>query len=499
MASYTLLSGYLALGSAVSSAGVITELSGNGYARVPVTVSYDPVANVVSFAPGVTFPTATGTWSAYTVAALFDAASGGNEIAYAALPGAATASGANVSFPQGIFTIACLSGVLVKGGVTPAGVQLGVLNNADVTTSGTAVYIGPNPLSLSASYALTANATSYNDLTAPPILFRNLLDGGDFTVNPFQRNIATLASAGIIASAITSTPTYFADRWFGVGGASSSLLMGSVANVTVPGFSVALQHQRSSGNANTSPLYLGQILEPSDVVRLQGQGVVFSVLGLAGSGFTGGTYTISIVSGTDTAANTTAAKLIATTWAGQSTIGTATVTPSTTASRAFVTATVPAAATQLAVLISWTPSSTAAGSYDYLQFLIAQLELGTSPGTWERRDIQVETEICQRYAWAIPEPAASVIVGAGFNPTTSTQVFYLAAPVQFWKAPTVTVAAGTFKTNQASVATACTITAGTTHTPNAISVNGSSTGTAGQGTLLQGGGGSGYILASADF
>jgi hypothetical protein len=61
------------------------------------------------------------------------------------------------------------------------------------------------------------------------------------------------------------------------------------------------------------------------------------------------------------------------------------------------------------------------------------------------------------------------------------------------------VAAGTFKTNQAGTATACTITAGATHTPNAISVNGNSAGTAGQGTLLQGGGGSGYILASADF
>ena len=63
----------------------------------------------------------------------------------------------------------------------------------------------------------------------------------------------------------------------------------------------------------------------------------------------------------------------------------------------------------------------------------------------------------------------------------------------------MTVSAGTFKTNQAGVATATTITPGATHTPNAISINGNSTGTAGQATMLQGGGGSGWILASADF
>ena len=61
------------------------------------------------------------------------------------------------------------------------------------------------------------------------------------------------------------------------------------------------------------------------------------------------------------------------------------------------------------------------------------------------------------------------------------------------------MAAGAFKTLQAGVATSTTIAAGATHTPNAISVNGNSAGTAGQATMLQGGGGAGWILASADF
>ena len=109
-------------------------------------------------------------------------------------------------------------------------------------------------------------------------------------------------------------------------------------------------------------------------------------------------------------------------------------------------------------------------------------------------------EICQRYAWVIAEPAASVIVGSGANTAANTQTWYLATPVQLRAAPTVTRGAGTFiGISSGNLTAAATITAGTTHTPNAISINGTATGTAGYANLLAGNGGSGWILASADF
>ena len=37
--------------------------------------------------------------------------------------------------------------------------------------------------------------------------FRNIVDGGDFSVNPFQRNIAGIASGGIISTPASTTPT----------------------------------------------------------------------------------------------------------------------------------------------------------------------------------------------------------------------------------------------------------------------------------------------------
>jgi hypothetical protein len=91
------------------------------------------------------------------------------------------------------------------------------------------------------------------------------------------------------------------------------------------------------------------------------------------------------------------------------------------------------------------------------------------------------------------------VIGAGANSSAAAQLFYIATPVQMLKAPTVSAASGSFKTIQAGAAAATTISPGATHTPNAISISGNSTGTAGQATLLQGGGGSGWITASADF
>ena len=52
--------------------------------------------------------------------------------------------------------------------------------------------------------------------------FRNLIDGGDFSINPFQRNIPGLAAGGVIATPIGAAPGYFADRFFAAGAASSA-------------------------------------------------------------------------------------------------------------------------------------------------------------------------------------------------------------------------------------------------------------------------------------
>lgn len=326
--------------------------------------------------------------------------------------------------------------------------------------------------------------------------FRNLIDGGDFSINPFQRNIPGLAAGGVIATPIGATPTYFADRFFAAGGASSAILMAAVADMSVAGFNQSLKISRQAGNANLATINVGQALETFDSLRCQGQTVTLSFWAKAGANYSGGALTVQVIAGGGV--NQSAASLIAGTWTSASSVINAAQALTPSVRRYQLTGVVPPTATQLAMLLSFTPSGTA-GASDSISINGVQFEIGPSASPFEHLDAQVVLEICQRYAWAIPEPASGVVIGAGANTGAAAQLFYIATPVQLLKAPTVTVAPGSFKTNQAGVATATTISPGATHTPTAISINGNSAGTAGQATLLQGGGGSGWIIASADF
>jgi len=342
---------------------------------------------------------------------------------------------------------------------------------------------------------------------------RNIIDGGDFTSNPWQR--------GTSFTAIAATLTYTADRFFAVGGASSSISVSQQPQAAVAGFGQALQFGRAAANANTATISLGQVVETLDSIRCQGQPVTLSFWAQAGANWSpaNGALNVQLASGTGT--NQSAANMVAGTWTGQTSLtltpqqnispnsspATSVLTPAaniaqqitTTWTRYAFTGTVPAGCTQLGVLFNATPAGTA-GAADFVQIMGIQLEIGAQATPFEHRDVEVELAIAQRYFFNIPEPAANVVVGAGMIAGTNAEIIFIPLPVQMRAAPTVLVSAGSFKFNIAGVATAVAgFAAGATHTPNYISVVGTTTATAGQGTLLQGGGGAGFVQASADF
>ena len=354
--------------------------------------------------------------------------------------------------------------------------------------------------------------------------FKNLLDGGDFTINPWQR--------GTTSGDIANTLTYQADRFFAVGGASSAINISKQAITALPGFGSALRFQRKAANADTAVVKLGQVIENLDCFKLQGQTVVLSFWAMAGANFSAAQGLLGLQIYTGTGTNDTAANMLAGSWAGSSSRQLTTVAQNltnivsaggndvgvqqalvatnvtgvnvtTTWTRYQVVTTIPATATACGVVFSFTPVGTA-GAADYAQLAGVQLEIASSYSpfatAFEFRDVQVELEICQRYFYAISEPASAVVVGAGMVAGTNAEIIFIPNPVQMFKAPTVTVSAGSFKFNVAGTPTAVAgFAAGTTHTVNAISVVGTTTATSGQATLLTGGGGAGYIYASADF
>ena len=134
-----------------------------------------------------------------------------------------------------------------------------------------------------------AQIAAYAAAAVQPLAnFRNLIDGGDFTTNPWQR--------GTSFTGIASTPTYTADRWFAVGGASSSISVSQTANTAVAGFSQSLVFGRASANANTAQINLGQVLESGDSIRMQGQPVTLSFWAAAGANFSASALTVQLVS-----------------------------------------------------------------------------------------------------------------------------------------------------------------------------------------------------------
>jgi hypothetical protein len=92
---------YLGLFTAApSESGGGTEVSGGSYARE--AVSFTISGNLATNTSAIEFPVATANWGTITHVAVFDASTGGNQIAYAALTVSKTiASGDVLRVPAG--------------------------------------------------------------------------------------------------------------------------------------------------------------------------------------------------------------------------------------------------------------------------------------------------------------------------------------------------------------------------------------------------------------
>jgi hypothetical protein len=383
-----------------------------------------------------------------------------------------------------------MSGLMTNG--LPA-MQGAALTGAELIAVDTQLASGVTPQSAAVSSLELSKFLRGQAQTGPN--FRNFLDGGDFSLNPWQR--------GTSFSGIAATPTYTADRWFGVGNASASISVSQVAIAgQIAGFNNALQFGRTSGNGNTGLITLGQVLESADSYRAQGQPMTLNFWARAGANFSavGAALTVQIVTGQGS--NDSAARMVSGAWSGQVAALNTTQALTTGWARYSLTtpAVIPVAATQLGVSLAYSPMGTAAAN-DWFQVAGVQLEVGPAATAFEFRDAQVELEICQRYYYQANEPASGVIVAVGGAvAAANAQVYYMALPVQMRAPPSVGVTTGAFKVAAAAAAaTATGLAPGATHTPNAISLVSTLTQSVGLAATLQGGGGSGLISASADF
>ena len=374
-----------------------------------------------------------------------------------------------------------------------------------------------------------------------PVTMRNLLKGGDFTSNPWVR--------GTTFTGISSTLTYTADRFGALGGASSSISVSkqAVATGAIPGegFGQALQFGRAAANANTALIQIGQALETLDSIQAQTDQVTLSFWAQAGANFSAVGNFLNLYAFTGTGTDQSLAAMLAGTWTGSSArqlstvangnisfgvnavslgnpgVGQASVgNPSTglgygpvltpvtgvniTSSWAKyqVTFSVAQTATQLGIAFGYTPVGTA-GANDWFQIAGVQLECVAAnmpvATPFEHRPQSVEAVLCQRYAYSWSEPAANVPVSAiGLATGAATQKIILPLPAFMRAAPTMTIpSAGSWRLNIAGTPTAVTLAAATSSVSAGV-LTGGATNTAGQVLLLEGNGGNGLIVASAE-
>ena len=303
-----------------------------------------------------------------------------------------------------------------------------------------------NLLSVAALLALLAVGVSLPSSAqpVPPFLgpVKNLLIGGDFGTNPWQRGTSS------VGGNIANTATYTADRWFAFGGASSSINI-SQSSTAPAGFANSLQFQRTAANSNTAQVCIAQIVESNKVIPLQGLPITFSFSAEAAANFSGTALVANLI--TSTATNQTAANLVTAAWTGQATLATQSI-PFTQAANgaAFtryfpgqtggpftsLTAVVPTNVQSLAAEICWVPVGTA-GTTDAVLLAGIQLEQNGGATSFERLEPGQVLSLAQRYTVVYTDSAAALVFPATCTATSTTAVLCaFPLPVAMRAAPT---------------------------------------------------------------
>lgn len=340
-----------------------------------------------------------------------------------------------------------------------------------------------------------------------PTSLRNTVIGGDFATNPWQR--------GTTFTSISNTLTYTADRFWALGGASSSISASRQTSGAPAGFGAVAQFGRASSNSDTAAIKFGQVFSTKNSTPYQAVPFVLSFYAKAGANFSAASSALGVTVGYGTGSDESAANYASGSWtgyAGVTLIGSAgttatTVTVTTSWARYVMAGFIPAAATQIGFNFAFTPVGTA-GSNDWVQFAGIQFEqmpqAGVNPTPFERRPASLEQALCQHYTYIINEGAAGVaVLDAMVQGTTTLQVI-AKAPVTMRAAPTITVTVGTFKVLKSSgaVQTLTSLTgtpaSGSVQGAVAVGVADSAGLVAGNATQLVGFGGAGIITLNAE-
>jgi hypothetical protein len=303
-----------------------------------------------------------------------------------------------------------------------------------------------------------------------------------------------------------NVPTYTADRWYNARSATGQTVSRQATGDTtnLPNIQYCARVQRDNANTSTAEVRLAQAFETVNSIPLAGQVVTLSFYARRGANYSAASNLIGsqIIIGTGTDQNA-----LTSGYTGQSTLSSATPTLTTTWQRFTQTATIPATATEITTLFTYTPIGTA-GAADYFEVTGVQLELGSVATPFSRAGgtIQGELLACMRYYYLLVRGNGNYIPFSNGYQFSSTQVTGITPfPVAMRTAPTLDMSGGTdyylFSRNGANDFWNTCISDGSSTTTGAITVPSNISGTAGNGGAFYSATantGTGYIAWSAE-
>lgn len=249
----------------------------------------------------------------------------------------------------------------------------------------------PSPSTAAAGAKILAAAWNSDVRDAVQYFLDNIGGYGDsrnVIINPYATIWQGSTSLAISSSA---TPQYHADQWCTRrNGATGS----TVSRQTGPtGQKYAMRIQRDSGNTSTTAIETMQPLETPASLPLAGLSCQLRLRLKAGANFSAASslVTVKVTYGTGTDQAPPASGWTGTTDA----LSTTQAITTTMTDYTFDSISIPSNATQVQVLVSYTPVGTASTN-DWFELAGCQLTSGQTPG-WERRPYAQELLLCQRY------------------------------------------------------------------------------------------------------
>jgi len=196
--------------------------------------------------------------------------------------------------------------------------------------------------------------------------------------------------------------TYTADTWF----ASANAGSGGSSNATVSqvsgsnGYKYGLQMQRPNANTANGKHQVGQVIRSIDCTRFQGSAFTLSFWAIAGANFSAASNNLSVLLATGTGTDEGAIALESGIWTGYAAQVNATQAITTSLVQYSFTGTIPSNATEIGIVIGYTPVGTASTN-DWFQIQGVALKPSGVGSVYDFPQYDIDLYECQTRAAVI--------------------------------------------------------------------------------------------------